>query len=58
MENKYVPLEDDHWIANYKKMQKEIEEIDLLTTCGTFNTKDCTTCEELCKLLKPKEEQE
>jgi len=30
-------------------------EIDLLTTCGTFNTKDCATCEQLCKLLKPNE---
>jgi len=30
-----------------------IENIDLLATCGAFNTNDCTTSEELCKLLKP-----
>lgn len=33
-----------------------IENIDLLTTCGTFCVKDCTTSEELCKLLKTKGE--
>lgn len=55
---RYEPPEDDHWIADYKKMQKEIEDLDLLTTCGTFSTKDCTTCEQLCKLLKTKEDEE
>lgn len=30
--------------------------IDLLTTCGTFCKNDCVSSEDLCKLLKPKEE--
>jgi hypothetical protein len=30
------------------------EDLDLLTTCGTFNTKNCISSEDLCKLLKPK----
>ena len=32
-----------------------LENIDLLATCGVFNTNDCTISEELCKLLKPNE---
>ncbi len=33
-----------------------IENIDLLTICGTFDTNDCTTSEYLCRLLKTKGE--
>ncbi len=29
-------------------------EIDLLSVCGTFNTQDYTSAEDLCKLLKTK----
>ena len=32
------------------------EYIDPLTYCGTFDTKDCTSCKDLCKLLKVTEE--
>ena len=28
-----------------------MKEIDLLTICGTFNTNDCTSSDDLCKLL-------
>jgi hypothetical protein len=34
----------------------DVDEIDLLTTCGTFNTKDCVSSDELCKLLNLKGE--
>lgn len=51
--SKYEPLEDVHWIVDYKRMQKDL---DLLTTCGIFDTKECISSEELCKLLKTKGE--
>lgn len=36
----------------------EIEDFDLLLTgLGTFNTNECTSGEELCKLLKTKGEE-
>lgn len=28
-----------------------VQEIDLLTTCGTFNTEDCISAEDLGKLI-------
>lgn len=31
------------------------EYIDPLTYCGTFDTKDCVSCTDLCKLLKVNE---
>lgn len=34
---------------------RDLQDIDLLTTCGTFFTNECTSSEELCKLLREKD---
>lgn len=36
----------------------DVEEIDLLTVCGQFNSKDCISSSELCELLNLKEKDE
>lgn len=44
--------------CNHDHCTGPIQNYVYLTFCGTFNTNDCTSAEELGKLLKPKGEQE
>lgn len=39
-------------------MRIDYENIDLLTTCGKFDSKDCISSNELCELLNLKGENE
>lgn len=50
-----LKFEEDYSLQDVSWYPDNPPEIDLLTTFGTFNTNDCTGCEELCKLLKTKE---
>lgn len=54
----YDSVKASNYQASLRLEGFDVEEIDLLSVCGQFDTKDCISSDELCKLLNLKEKGE
>jgi len=53
----YDSVKASNYQASLRLEGFDVGEIDLLTVCGQFNSKDCISSSELCELLNLKEKE-